>query len=176
MPGVSALFRPVVAGKTTPGERNVLMYKQIQIKTGKPSGRNVFDRSPLRRGFIPRALALAFAWILVSPTARAVTPAPDGGYPDGNTAEGEDALFSLTTGTNNTAVGTSALFSNTTGSYNTAVGLLALQSNTTGISNAGNGASALQSNTTGNYNTADGSGALQNNTTGSQTRPPVSRL
>ena len=34
----------------------------------------------------------------LSPTARAVTPAPDGGYPNNNTAEGDNALFSLTTG------------------------------------------------------------------------------
>ena len=31
------------------------------------------------------------------PRAQAVVPAPDGGYPNGgNTAEGENALFSLT--------------------------------------------------------------------------------
>src|SRR5215472_3960652 len=34
---------------------------------------------------------------------QAVTPAPDGGYPNFNTAEGTNALFSLTSGTNNTA-------------------------------------------------------------------------
>jgi hypothetical protein len=41
----------------------------------------------------------------LSPTARAVTPAPDGSYPGGNTAEGQNALFSLTSGGYNTAVG-----------------------------------------------------------------------
>lgn len=39
------------------------------------------------------------------PGAQAVSPAPDGGYPGGNTAEGQNALFSLTSGTYNTAVG-----------------------------------------------------------------------
>jgi hypothetical protein len=54
----------------------------------------------------------AFAFVTLSPTARAVTPAPDGGYPNQNTAEGEDALFNLTTGIDNTAIGFHALFNN----------------------------------------------------------------
>ena len=33
------------------------------------------------------------------PKAQALSPAPDGGYPGRNTAEGQNALFSLTTGT-----------------------------------------------------------------------------
>ncbi|MGB8805650.1 MAG: hypothetical protein WCC93_12045, partial [Chthoniobacterales bacterium] len=33
----------------------------------------------------------------------AVSPAPDRGYPNNNTAEGTDALFNLTTGVGNTA-------------------------------------------------------------------------
>ena len=36
---------------------------------------------------------VAFAWFALLPTAYAVTPAPDGGYSGGNTAEGKDALF-----------------------------------------------------------------------------------
>ena len=39
------------------------------------------------------------------PKARAVSPPPNGGYPGGNTAEGQNALFSLTTGTYNSAIG-----------------------------------------------------------------------
>jgi hypothetical protein len=42
------------------------------------------------------SLALACVWL--SPVARAVKPPPDGGYPNENTAEGEDALFSWTFG------------------------------------------------------------------------------
>ena len=34
---------------------------------------------------------------------QAVSPAPDGGYPRGNTAEGQNALLSLTTDSNTTA-------------------------------------------------------------------------
>ena len=35
---------------------------------------------------------------------QAVVPPPDGGYPNFNTAEGQNALLSLTTGAANTAV------------------------------------------------------------------------
>ena len=103
----------------------------------------------------------------LSPTARAVSPAPDGGYANENTAEGDSALFSLTTGTHNTASGFQALFSNTTGSANTANGHNALGSNTTGNQNTASGGGVLGSNTTGNSNTASGHHALASNTTGS---------
>ena len=52
------------------------------------------------------------------PQVQAVNPAPDGGYPGQNTAEGQNALFSLTTGTSNTANGYEALKANTTGHDN----------------------------------------------------------
>src|SRR5438093_1105704 len=54
--------------------------------------------------------------------AQAVVPAPEGGYPRLNTAEGQNALLSLTTGQGNTAVGWFSLKSNTEGSFNTGVG------------------------------------------------------
>ncbi len=50
-------------------------------------------------------LALALFCFGLSPLLRAVVPALDGGYPGFNTAEGEDALLSLTSGTYNTALG-----------------------------------------------------------------------
>ena len=71
----------------------------------------------MRRG----VLLIALASFALSPTALAVTPAPDGGYPNQNTAEGDNALLSLTTGNDNTAIGFSAP-NNTTGSFNTATG------------------------------------------------------
>ena len=85
-----------------------------------------------------------------------------------NTAIGNGALNSNTTGNGNTATGYFALYSNTTGNYNTATGRSALYSNTTGIWNTANGYQALYSNTTGNYNVATGGGALYFNTTGYQ--------
>jgi hypothetical protein len=56
-----------------------------------------------------------------SSTAQAVNPPPDGGYPGGNTAEGNNALLNLTGGTNNTAVGFDTLLGDTTGDNSTAV-------------------------------------------------------
>ena len=109
-------------------------------------------------------MGLAVAWFGPSLTARAVTPAPDGGYPNNNTAEGSAALFSLTSGINNTALGARALFTNNTGSYNTATGSLALERNQSGSVNTANGYDALFSNTTGNNNTATGFRALFSNT------------
>jgi hypothetical protein len=73
---------------------------------------------------------LTFEWFALLPKGQAVVPAPDGGYPGGNTAEGQAALLSLTTGTNNTAVGWFSLKSVTTGQYNTAIGAGALSVNT----------------------------------------------
>src|SRR4029077_1601644 len=87
--------------------------------------RNTVKRSPLRYGLL--LIPLAIAWFTLSPTAQAVSPPPDGGYSNDNTAEGTDALFSVTTGPDNTAIGFDALFSNTTGDSNTATGSQALQ-------------------------------------------------
>ena len=67
-------------------------------------------------------IAFVLALFAVSPAAQAVVPPPDGGYPGFNTAEGQNALFSLTTGAANTAVGWYSLFSNTEGNFNTATG------------------------------------------------------
>jgi len=102
------------------------------------------------------------------PRMRAVSPPPDGGYPNGNTAEGQNALLSLTTGTNNTAVGFFSLASNTVGQFNTAVGLGTLLLNVGeasgyGTENTAIGAAALLNNTRGTRNTAVGAFALLNN-------------
>jgi hypothetical protein len=44
-------------------------------------------------------IALVFFCFALPPKGQAVNPAPDGGYPGGNTAEGQNALFSLSSGT-----------------------------------------------------------------------------
>ena len=127
-------------------------------------------------------IPMLFIGLGVLPKAQAVSPPPDGGYSGGNTAEGQNALFSLTAGTYNTALGLFSLKSNTEGNFNTATGagalLLnsadqntatgagALLSNITGTVNTANGAFALCSNTDGVANTATGVAALRNNTTG----------
>ena len=59
-----------------------------------------------------------------------VIPPPDGGYPGNNTAEGQNALLSLTAGIFNTAVGSLSLKSDVTGSGNTAIGAGNLFANT----------------------------------------------
>ena len=142
------------------------------------------------RNKIITTILLALGFFALPQAAQSVSPAPDGGYPGGNTAEGQSALLSLTTGGFNTAVGFLSLRSNTTGEFNTAIGagtLLAnvgdpssgqgventatgagaLLSNTTGAANIANGAFTLFSNTTGNGNTATGVDALFSNTIGS---------
>jgi hypothetical protein len=140
------------------------------------------------RNTIFTTILLALACFVLLTTAHAVVPAPDGAYGPpaygtGNTAEGQNALLSLTTGSYNTGVGLLSLRSNTTTSLNTAIGAGALLANTadentatgaaalfhntTGTQNTANGAFALFSNTTGAANTANGFEALFNNFTGS---------
>ena len=129
------------------------------------------------------AIGLLLACLELSPEAQAVVPPPDGGYPGSNTAEGQNALLSRTTGTFNTAIGFFSLRALTTASFctglgagtllantaneNTATGAGALLSNTTGSGNTADGAFALLSNATGFRNAATGRLALFNNTTGS---------
>ena len=126
--------------------------------------KNPVTRSRLRRRFVIVALALSGFALL--PTLRAVTPAPDGGYPGTNTAEGDNALFSLISGTRNTAIGFNTLYNNKNGSGNTASGIQALFNNTSGGGNTATGDSALWSNLTGNNNTASGLEVMFLNTTG----------
>ena len=169
------------------------MSSPTPLKNKTLSVRNSIGRPPLRRRVSLTAFALALACFASSPPARALNPAPDGGYPNANTAEGLGALNSLNTNSGggntaardgldpgsdtavgaqalnsntvefNTAIGAFALFNTTNADFNTATGDNALLSNTTGSNNTANGASALQNNTNGSNNTAMGSGALASN-------------
>jgi hypothetical protein len=114
---------------------------------------------------LPLFIAGVLACFGLLPKALAVVPPPDGGYPGGNTAEGQDALLSLTTGGFNTAVGFLSLRNDIAGGFNTAIGAGALLANTAD-QNTATGAGALLSNTTGQFNTAVGVLALFLNTTG----------
>src|SRR5439155_299142 len=125
--------------------------------------RNSISPATARHPFV--LVALALACFALSPQARAVCQ--DACLTNQNTVQGDDALFSLTTGINNTAIGFEALYSNTTGFANTANGVNALFSNTTGDRNTANGFDALLNNTTGTINTAVGAQALLSDTTGS---------
>jgi hypothetical protein len=109
---------------------------------------------------------LALLCFGLSPKGQAVNPPPDGGYPNFNTAEGENALESLTTGSANTAVGWRSLLFNTDASFNTGVGAGTLFFNQANDSTAF-GAAALFRTSFGGDNTAVGAAALFNNTTGS---------
>ena len=127
-------------------------------------------------------LLVAFGFMAFLPKTQAVSPAPDGCYPNYTTAEGCNALNFLTTGAGNTGLGWYSLFSNSTGSFstgvgagtlvlnnadsNTAVGAAALLLNITGHNNTAVGTDALVYNDTGNFNTAHGAVALLSNTTG----------
>jgi hypothetical protein len=110
-------------------------------------------------------LLLFLSVSLAAPNARAVVPPPDGGYAGFNTAEGQNSLFNLTTGSANTAVGWLSLRTLTGGSFNTATGAGSLLFNTAD-SNTAVGAAALLLNTTGTLNTAVGTDALVYNDSG----------
>src|SRR6266513_5431983 len=54
-------------------------------------------------------ITIALVCFAVVQNTQALSPPPDGGYPGGNTAEGQNALTGLTTGFYNNAVGIYAL-------------------------------------------------------------------
>jgi hypothetical protein len=123
------------------------------------------NSSDMKTSIPPLLITFALVCFALVQNTQAVSPPPDGGYPNFNTAEGQNALFGLTTGSANTAVGWFSLWGNTAGSFNTATGAGALLFNTAD-ENTAFGAAALLFNTTGEANTAVGAAALLNNTEG----------
>jgi uncharacterized coiled-coil protein SlyX len=124
-------------------------------------------RHSINRSCCPLALLLvplALACLSLSPTARAVTPAPEC-PPNFNARTGCHALYELTTGVGNAALGWHALAENSDASFSTAIGAGALSANN-GESNTAVGAAALLLNTAGTTNTAVGTAALVNNGSG----------
>ena len=91
-------------------------------------------------------------------------PDPGGTLPLSNTADGEAALLSITTGLYNSAFGFDALLLNSDASFNTGIGAGALLLNNAS-NNTAVGAGALLNNTANN-NTAVGTFALFTHTTG----------
>src|SRR5260370_18193749 len=84
----------------------------FRSKTTTPLARDSISRSPLGYGLF--LIPLVLAVLALSPTTQAqLSPPPDGGYACDNTAEGTDALFTLTTGTENPTIGVDAPITNT---------------------------------------------------------------
>ena len=86
---------------------------------------------------IPPVLVIfALVCFALVQNTHAVSPPPDGGYPNGNTAEGDSALAGLTTGFYNSAFGLYSLLSNGSASFNTGVGAGTLLLTTAGQNTA----------------------------------------
>jgi trimeric autotransporter adhesin len=138
--------------------------------TGGKKGRTMNSLIQFKQTTPVFLVAFTLACFGLLPQMRAapqVAPAPDGCYPNFTTAEGCDALNSLTTGAGNTGLGWRSLFLDSTGSFNTGVGGGALALNN-GDSNTAVGAAALLLNTTGTENTATGTDALVHNDSGTE--------
>jgi hypothetical protein len=99
--------------------------------------------------------------------AQAIITDTQGWFQNGNTAEGQTALWSLRGGHYNTALGLLSLNALVNGSSNTAVGAWSLSVNN-GNNNTATGAAALSSNRIGEDNTANGTSALGVNVEGSR--------
>src|SRR2546430_7688010 len=129
--------------------------------------RKMKKQKNILKAILPVLGCLAFL-----PQMQALSPTPDGCYPNSTTAEGCKALQSLTTGVANTGIGWYSLFATDSDSYNTAVGAGALDLNTAD-NNTAFGVASLLLNTTGTNNTANGvatlvfnNGAEENTATG----------
>ncbi len=152
--------------KNLHGRQNPTIMKKILLDTltsFRASLRNSTTYGSSPRGLL--LIPLILVCFALSPQMQALSPPPDGGYPNGNTAEGDSALSGLTGGFYNSAAGFLSLLSNADASFNTGVGAGVLLLNTAS-ENTATGAGALLNNTIGDQNTANGAFALFNNTEG----------
>jgi hypothetical protein len=144
-----------------------LMYPLNQLKTLVSCGRDPARSLPLRRGFL--LIPLILVSFALGQQVQSATDSPDPGNPPlSNTADGINALLSLTSGDFNSAFGFDALLVNTTASFNTGLGAGALLLNNAN-ENTGVGAGALLTNGNGINNTACGTFALFSNVGGDPT-------
>jgi hypothetical protein len=142
------------------------MYPLNQLKTLVSCGRDSARSLPLRRGFllIPLILVSFALSQQVQAAPNPETPDP-GSVPLSNTADGQGALQSITSGIYNSGFGFFSLLVNSTASFNTGIGAGALLLNNAN-ENTGVGAGALLTNSTGINNTACGTFALFTNSGG----------
>src|SRR5437588_876261 len=115
------------------------------------------------RNTILIAIVSGLACFALCQQVQSATDTPDpGSKPVSNTADGQNALLSISSGIHNAAFGFDALLSNTDANFNTAVGSVALLLND-GTQNTAVGAGALLFNTIAFDNNAVGAFALFNN-------------
>jgi hypothetical protein len=136
------------------------MYSLNQVKKLVSCGRDPARSLPLWRGFL--LIPLILVCFAFAPQTRAITPAPDGCYPQFTTAEGCDALKFVTSGSANTALGWRSLYDAFGASFNTAAGAGTLVLNR-GDANTAVGTAALILNAQGTRNTAVGAAAMVQN-------------
>ena len=127
-------WKDIYAGAKRTHRRDVTTWKK-EMKTRTTSSSLI-------------ALLLACFALPQSTQALLPPPPPDGGYPGANTAEGDGALFNLTTASSTRL---SVLMRSTTTQPATSTRPLvkALNNNTTGDDNTANGFQALAGNSTG---------------------------
>jgi hypothetical protein len=155
--------------KNRADRKNACTMKTIILQTLVPFNK-ILANSVGRKPWIARRGFLFVPFILVSfalsQQLQGATDTPDpGAKPLSNTADGDNALLSITTGLYNSAFGFDALLANADANFNTGVGAGALLSNNAS-ENTATGAGALLSNTTGDENTANGTFALVSNIDG----------
>ena len=83
-------------GAPRQSEAATVITASISISTNQ---RDSFDTDAMKTTIRTLLVSLAFVFLSAAgPKAQAVVPPPDGGYPGFNTAEGQNALSGLTTG------------------------------------------------------------------------------